>query len=221
MDILELMEQRHSVRQYVNKPIEADKRQILVTFVEACNQTSGLHFQLVFDEPECFNSAMARYGKFEGVRNYIVVAGKKSKDLEQRCGYYGEKLVLKAQELGLSTCWVAMSYGKKKCVGHLEPGEKRVCVIALGYGKNQGVAHRSKPMDEVCRYAGTMPDWFEKGVKAACLAPTAMNQQKFMIDLQDGKAVAYCGSGFYAKFDFGIVRYSFKAASGHVLKAGR
>ena len=47
---------------------------------------------------------MAHYGNFENCTNYIAMVGKKSADLDERCGYYGELLVLKAQELGLNTC---------------------------------------------------------------------------------------------------------------------
>lgn len=75
---------------------------------------SGLHMQLVLDEPKGFDGFMAHYGKFSGVKNYIAVIGKKGRDLEEKCGYYGEKVVLYAQRLGLNTCWVALTYSKIK-----------------------------------------------------------------------------------------------------------
>ena len=60
---------------------------------------------------------MAKYGKFRGVNSYVVVAGQKADDLEERVGYYGEHLVLFAQTLGLNTCWwdsaIACSYCRK------------------------------------------------------------------------------------------------------------
>ncbi len=61
-----------------------------------CNEQRGLHIQLVCDEPKAFSGFMARYGKFPGVSNYIARIGKKGADLEEKCGYYGEKLALKA-----------------------------------------------------------------------------------------------------------------------------
>ena len=57
---------------------------------------------------------MAHYGKFDGVHNYIALVGKKSSTLDETLGCYGEQLVLKAQEIGLNTCWVAMTHGKSK-----------------------------------------------------------------------------------------------------------
>ena len=62
--------------------------------IEECNKESGLHIQLVEDEPKAFAGMMAHYGKFSGVTNYIALVGKKGADLEEKCGYYGEKLTV-------------------------------------------------------------------------------------------------------------------------------
>lgn len=213
MEALELMKQRHSVRQYKPRAIEPEKRAALNDLCSELNQKAELSIQIVYDEPNCFDSFMAHYGKFSGVHNYIALIGKKSPKLEETLGRYGEQLVLKAQELGLNTCWVAMTHGKSRAV--VGPGEKQVCLISLGYGETQGVAHKSKPMQALCRCAEPIPEWFEKGMMAAMLAPTAMNQQKFRFELRaDGTVKAACGSGFYTKLDLGIVKYHFEAASG-------
>ena len=213
MEALELMKQRHSVRQYKPRAIEPEKRAVLNDLCSELNQKAGLSIQIVYDELNCFDSFMAHYGKFSGVHNYIALIGKKSPKLEETLGRCGEQLVLKAQELGLNTCWVAMTHGKSRAI--VGPGEKQVCLISLGYGETQGVAHKSKPMQALCRCAEPIPEWFEKGMTAAMLAPTAMNQQKFRFELRaDGTVKAACGSGFYTKLDLGIVKYHFEAASG-------
>lgn len=213
MEALELMKQRHSVRQYKPRAIEPEKRAALNDLCSELNQKAELSIQIVYDEPNCFDSFMAHYGKFSGVHNYIALIGKKSPKLEETLGRCGEQLVLKAQELGLNTCWVAMTHGKSRAI--VGPGEKQVCLISLGYGETQGVAHKSKPMQALCRCAEPIPEWFEKGMTAAMLAPTAMNQQKFRFELrEDGTVKAACGSGFYTKLDLGIVKYHFEAASG-------
>lgn len=214
MDFMKLMEQRHSVRQYTNQAIEPEKQAILNNTAAQINQEQGLHIQIFYNEPQCFDSFMARYGKFSGVQNYIALVGKKSETLEETLGYYGEQLVLLAQELGLHTCWVAMTHGKSKAI--VEKGEKQVCLIALGYSCTSGAAHKSKAVEEVSNYRSGMPEWFLDGVKAALLAPTAMNQQKFRLELQaDGETVrSSCGTGFYTKLDLGIVNYHFAAVTG-------
>lgn len=213
MEALELMKQRHSVRQYKPRAIEPEKRAALNDLCSELNQKAELSIQIVYDEPNCFDSFMAHYGKFSGVCNYIALIGKKSPSLEETLGRCGEQLVLKAQALGLNTCWVAMTHGKSQA--NVGKGEKQVCLISLGYGETQGVAHKSKPMQALCRCAEPIPEWFEKGMTAAMLAPTAMNQQKFRFELRaDGTVKAACGSGFYTKLDLGIVKYHFEAASG-------
>ena len=212
MDILEIMKARHSVRQYSPKKIESEKKQVLTALAEECNRESGLNIQIIFDEPKCFDSMMAHYGKFSGAENYIALVGKKDANLEEKAGYYGEKLVLKAQELGLNTCWVAMTHGKS--TAEIKKGEKLACIIALGYGAAQGTAHKNKPIEQLCNCAAVMPDWFSKGMEAVLLAPTAMNQQKFYFTLENDKVTAKAGKGFYTKMDLGIVKYHFEAAAG-------
>ena len=213
MEILEIMQQRHSVRQYTDRAIEPEKRAVLDALTKEINRKAGLSVQIIYDDPKCFDSFMAHYGKFAGVRNYIALVGKKAPGLDETLGYYGEELVLKAQELGLNTCWVALTHGKSKAaVGR---GEKEVCLIALGYGVTQGVEHKSRPMQELCTCGEPMPEWFRCGMNAAMLAPTAMNQQKFRFELlPDGTVKAACGSGFYTKLDLGIVKYHFEAVTG-------
>lgn len=212
MEIIELMKERHSVRQYTDKKIEKEKREVLNTLIAKINQKAGLHIQIIYDEPKCFNSMMAHYGKFDGVNNYIALVREKSKP-DESLGYYGEQIVLKAQELGLNTCWVAMTHGKSKA--QIDKGKKLVCLISLGYGKTAGAAHKSKKLSEVCNYKKDMPEWFLSGMEAALLAPTAMNRQKFYFELlPDNSIKITCGRGLYTKLDLGIVKYHFEVVSG-------
>ncbi|MBQ9486000.1 MAG: nitroreductase, partial [Clostridia bacterium] len=143
----------------------------------------------------------------------IALFGKKG--LCETVGYYGEELVLKAQEIGLNTCWVALTFNKKMVKKLKGAGEKLYCVIALGYGETQGVPHKSKSESVLTKVVGDAPEGFYDGVKAALLAPTAINQQKFLINCENGKvSVVKKGAGFYAALDLGIVKYHFEKASG-------
>lgn len=214
MNLTEAIAARHSVRQYNNKPLEAEVISALQAEIDACNQESGLHIQLVINEPKAFDSFMAHYGKFSGVTNYIAMIGKKNSELDEKCGYYGERLALKAQQLGLNTCWVAMTYKKIKTAFVINTGEKLCVILALGYGETQGVPHKSKAIAEVAKADGKMPAWFQKGVEAALLAPTAMNQQKFLFTRNGNKVSVQSGVGFYAKVDLGIVKYHFEVGAG-------
>lgn len=215
MDIFEAMEKRHSVRAYTDKRIEGEVSAELKAEIDKCNSESGLNIQLITDEPNAFDSFLAHYGKFTGVRNYIAVIGKKGSDLQEKGGYYGERIVLKAQMLGLNTCWVALTFSKSKAAYKIGNGEKLVCVIAVGYGETNGVPHVNRSIDPLCKFNGDMPHWFMKGMDAAMMAPTATNQQKFRFTLlDDGNVKAEATGGFYSKVDLGIVKYHFELGAG-------
>ena len=83
-------------------------------------------------------------------------------------------------------------------------------MIALGYGETEGVAHKNKPIESLCKVNGPMPEWFRKGMEAAMLAPTSMNQQKFHFTLDGNTVIAKAGLGFYTKLDLGIVKAHFE-----------
>ena len=213
MELKEAILNRHSVRSYLDRPIEKDTADKLSEIIDRCNEESGLHIQLVLNEPKAFDSAMAHYGNFKGVSNYIALIGRKGPDLDEKCGYYGEKVVLEAQRLGLNTCWVAMTYKRIPSAFKVDKGEKLTVVIALGYGATQGVQHRSKPITDVSNCTDDSPEWFRKGVEAALLAPTAVNQQKFFFSLEGEHVETKAGLAFYAKMDLGIAKYHFEIGS--------
>ena len=66
--LLDVMQARHSVRAYRDTPITGDTLAALQACIEDCNRQSGLHIQLVREEPRAFDGFMAHYGKFSGVK---------------------------------------------------------------------------------------------------------------------------------------------------------
>ena len=221
MTIQEAIEARHSVRAYKDQPLTEEVVNVLNEKIAELNKLGNLHIQLIQNEPKAFQGKLAKYGKFSGVRNYLVMAGKKADDLNERIGYYGEQLVLMAQTLGLNTCWVGLSYSKVPGTYVLEDGEKIACYIALGYGENQGVGHKVKTVEQVSNASDVTPSWFKKGVEAALLAPTAVNQQKFsfeLVDRKNGRPQVIAKKGFsmigYSQLDLGIVKCHFEIGAG-------
>ena len=217
MTIQEAIQTRHSVRQYIDKALTEDVVAALRAKIDEVNAKSGLHIQLILNEPKSFQCAMAKYGHFSGVNSYLVMAGKKSEDLDEKVGYYGEQLVLLAQMLGLNTCWVGVSYSKIPNTYVLDEGEKIVCYISLGYGANQGNSHKTKSVKDVSNASDATPKWFLDGVNAALLAPTAVNQQKFFFEYLAGdKVSAQRGVSLvgYTRIELGIGEYHFEVGAG-------
>ena len=214
---------RHSVRQYLDKPIEAEKIEAIQECIDHCNREGGVHLQLVTNEPKAFRKGVdwPKYGKFSNVSNYIVVVAPKGRAGDEAAGYWGEKVVLLLQTLGLNSCWVGLTFKKVKEAYYVGPGENLKCVISFGYGANDGVQHpQKKTIADVAEDRSTtrsFPDWFVRGVEAALLAPTAVNQQKFKFFLYDDhcvEAVAKFSLIGYAHLDLGIAKYHFEVGAG-------
>lgn len=214
MTIKEAMMERHSVRNYQDKAIEDEKVETLNTFIETCNQEGNLHLQFLEDAGNTFNRLLSKAMGLGSAPSVIACVGPDDDTLDERVGYYGEKIVILAQQLGLNTCW-AGTYNKKSVEAQVNDGERLAIVIAIGYGVNGGKARKSKSAAEVIHGNETdMPEWFMEGVKMALLAPTAVNQQKFEIVLKgDGYEVVDKG-GILSKIDKGIVKYHFEIGSG-------
>ncbi len=217
MTELEALQSRHSVRKYQDRPLEASDVAALQEEISKINKEGDLHMQLVLNERKAFKGFLS-YGNFSNVSNYVMVVGKKSDSLEYRAGYYGEKLVLFAQRIGLNTCCVGLTY--KKVDGAFEVGsdEKVVLCIAVGYGEADGFrSHKIKRPDQVSNVTPDSPEWFKKGVDAALLAPTAVNQQKFYFEYIPENKVKPCkGTSLvgYTKIDLGIAMYNFEIGAG-------
>ena len=222
MTLQEAISARHSVRAYKEQPLTDADAQALQDKIEQLNREGQLHIQLIRNEPKAFLGPFARYGKFRNVTDYLVMAGVKADDLDERIGYYGEQLVLLAQTLGMNTCWVCLSYTKIPDTYVLDEGEVIKAYIAIGYGETQGVSHKIKRIDQVSNVSDATPDWFRRGVEAALLAPTAVNQQKFSFELlpaKDGQQPRVrAKKGFsligYTQMDLGIAKYHFEIAAG-------
>ncbi len=215
MEQLEAIRARHSVRRYQEIPIEPLLVDQLQKEMDAINQESGLHIQLVTNEPKAFDTKLARYGRFEGVANYFALVGPKGAAWQETCGYYGERLVIKAQQLGLNTCWVGLHYKAVPQAFAVNKGEKLALVITVGYGKTRGGRRKSKLPQQVSNLTDSSPRWFRQGVEAALLAPTAINQQQFYFTLhQNGTVSAKAKLGPFSKMDLGIAKYHFEVGAG-------
>ena len=212
MDWMEIMKARHSVRRFTEEPLREEAIAAIRAEIDACNRESGLHIQLILEEPEAFQAEKPHYGSFEGCKNYLALVGSKGRD--EAVGYYGERVVLAAQAAGVNSCWVALTYKKGKAKVEVPAEEHCYMVVALGYGKNQGSPRKTKSVEQIGGCTAAPPDWYCRGLEAVLLAPTAINQQKFRFALAGDKVSAKPGLGFYTKVDLGIAKLHFELGSG-------
>ncbi|SMC78804.1 Nitroreductase [Oscillospiraceae bacterium] len=217
MTDLEAIYERHSVRQYKPDRIEEDKVKELKSKIDELNLEGDLHLQLIEDAGKTYNRLINRASGLGSAPSVIACVGKDSEDLDRRVGYYGEKLVLFAQTLGLNTCWTG-TFNRKNTEADIPEGYRLVICIAIGYGKDGGRVRKSKNASQVSEAAGERPEWFDKGVEAALLAPTAINQQKFMIRLGvDDKVEFIDKGGVLSQVDIGIVKCHYEIGSGRLV----
>jgi hypothetical protein len=220
MTLLEAIDARHSVRHYQSRPLSQPIVDALRQMIEVCNREGDLHIQLVLNEKKGF-TGLVTYGQFSGVENYLVMAGRKADDLDERVGYHGERLVLLAQQLGLGTCWAGLTYRKVKGTYQLAEGEKIACMISLGYPDDPGRVIRRKRVEEVSNVSDATPDWFRRGVEAAIKGPSAIHQQKFHFEYlgeEGGCPRVRASRSFsmigYTQMDLGIAKLHFEIGAG-------
>ena len=210
-NIDKIIKSRHSVRKYLDKDIEDKKIKKINEFLDEINEESRLNIQLVKD-PSVFDLFLTHYGNCNA-KYFFALIGRKSKDLEMKIGYYGEKIVLKMQEFGLNTCWMTGTYSKRNISIELNKNERLIGVIALGYGVNDGVQSPSKSFSQVSLTHDNIPLWYIKGIEYALMAPSGLNRQPFKFELIDEDTVkVHPGTSFLGtnKIDAGIAKYHFE-----------
>jgi len=212
MTLKEAMLSRHTVRKYIDRPIDGDIAQKLNERINAHNEKYNLNLKLILNNETSFN-AVYKLILEKNAKNFIILSGPDTSDLNEKLGYCGADLTLFAQTLGLNTWWICGTYSKRN-VEKLSNGEKVIGIIVVGYGENQGRPHKSKKYDDVAYYDGNPPQWFTEGIKAALLAPTAVNRQAFKIEGKNDKVKITYKSGLYSNVDLGIVKYFFELGAG-------
>ncbi len=210
MTEMEAVRSRHSVRKYQNKRIEKEQIECLEKKIKELNEEGNIHLQFIEDSANTFNKLFNKSAGLGSAPSVIACVGSNDDTLDERIGYFGEKLVIYAQQLGLNTCWVGI-FNRKKIPVEVADNERLVIAIAIGYGETQGKERKTKTADEVVIDLKDVPDWFHAGVEAALLAPTAINQQKFEIIYNENEEVEFKDlGGVLSKIDIGIVKCNFE-----------
>lgn len=139
-NVIKTIESRYSVRNYIDKPIEKEKLEVIKTFIEE-NKKGPMGNEVAFhiidaseyDKAEL--KSLITYGMISGATSYIVGVVKPGEYAMEDFGYCMEKLILKVSELGLGTCWLGGTFnrgGFAKQV-NLSAEELLPCITPIGY----------------------------------------------------------------------------------------
>ena len=212
MNLKEAMQKRHMVRKYINKPISDELINKINERISMNNEKFNLSMKLMVNNNKGVSSIM-KLIMAKGVNNFIILAGDNSSNLDERLGYSGADIMLFAQTLGLNTWWVGGTFNRS--VSQYVDNKKVTGIIAIGYGESQGKPHKSKMVEDVSKYNGTViPSWFISGVDGALLAPTALNKQDFMIIGNKNKVKIECDNGIFTGSNVGLIKYHFELGAG-------
>ena len=180
MALTDLIHHRHSIRGYLDKPVEREK---IMACLEAArlapsaSNSQPWHF-VVVDEPVlrgklcdgAFSGIFSRM-RFPREAPVIVAAVGSSPGLVQKAGNIvlrtnfslvdmgiaGEHFVLQADELGLGTCWMGLfDEGKVKKILGIPRERKVVGLFTLGYFDEAlaGRGHSRKTLEEMSSFNG-------------------------------------------------------------------
>lgn len=226
MDLTEAILMRTSRRTYLETPISKEAADKLNEQIDEVNRQGDLSLKLIMNEPTAFGKLSKSYGMFKGVRNYILLIGKNGEDSKERLGYYGEKMVLLATQLGLGTCWVGGTFDRSIGDLYIQLGEYFSGVVTIGNVEPDKswkerlisrVTHRkTKGINEMMKAEDEVPEWFLEGMRAVQKAPSAVNAQPVMFTYQKGIVSAHVSSRKYGyeKVDLGIAKLHFEIGAG-------
>lgn len=147
-----------------------------------------------------FKGVVGPYGKITGAPAFIAFIGNMdSPNVQEEVGYMGEGIILEAEALNLATCWVGGFFrqGVVTSLIEISESEKVLGVTPVGYAIEHrsleerlmtgfGWTHRRKPLSELVTgiKEAEWPEWMKAAVEAARLAPSAVNRQPWIFNIE-------------------------------------
>lgn len=205
-NVIKTIEERYSVRNYIDKPIEKEKLEIIKAFVEE-NKKGPMGNEVAFhiidaseyDKAEL--KSLITYGMISGATSYIVGVVKPGEYAMEDFGYCMEKVILKVSELGLGTCWLGGTFNRGGFANkvNLSGEELLPCITPIGYTADKrtlkenfirtlvGAKKRKKPEELFFQNNFNTPlnldtvGSYEKVLEAVRLGPSASNKQPWRI----------------------------------------
>ena len=206
--ITELIQIRSSWRSFKPIPIEVEKKERLISFMDSLDAPpfgSRARFALIPAVLSKNDRAPGTYGIIRGAHEFLVGAVQSGRmDLED-FGYQFEKIILCATDLGLGTCWMGGTFERTRFAERigLKPSEFLPAVSPVGYRADKrslidsafrlGAASRKrKPWKELFyekdfteHLSPLQAGKFRNVLEMVRMAPSASNKQPWRIIKHD------------------------------------
>lgn len=225
MSLYDAIDARFSCRAYADQPLGQDTIDELRSYADELGKEGNLRFVVV--GPAGGGASLKLSGRmFSGnVSTYVALIGPDDNETRERFGYFGEKLVLHATELGLGTCWVAGTFDRASVTVWREAGEVIHDVIPVGVKPAKqplaqrtiraGLRRRDKKPEALYQGPTSLaeaPDWVRSGIAAVLKGPSAVNQQP-VVFVQDASGLRATLPRYKREveyYDLGIAKLHFQ-----------
>lgn len=222
------MMKRYSCRAFQKELLAPEIRAQLSGKIEELNRESGLHFQLFCSDDISKPAALLSDSMFSGdCYAFAALVGPEQIEASEPLGYYGEALVIFAEQLGLGTCWVASTYDPDSISVEIPAGEKLWIIIPLGKAAEQPprqkeirakIRSRDRALDSFVESDVpflAVPSWIQKGADAILAGPSAVNQQPVNLVWKDGVlTMKLIREGHHLHYcDMGIAKKQFEISA--------
>ncbi len=215
-EYIQAIAMRTSRRTYKHVAMSDDNKAVIKSLVDYVNEKAGLDF--IFIDEASFAFTM-----FTGKFSAIAVCGDDKIETREKCGYWGETIVLQAVYHGLGTCWVSSSYNENKIMEYLmlPKGMRLYCLITVGLVDEKksrkektlyNITHReNKPyqkMFTVCDQK--LPEEYVFAMQQVEAAPSSTNRRPVHFKYEEGVLSASVEDPYSDKsIDYGIAQLHF------------
>ena len=139
--VIELIKTRRSYRSYANKDIDQEALNKFEVYLDQINNEAGSRARVIIlsNEANGEKRKLGTYGFISGSKTFLIgILDRQTNDALQ-FGYLFEKVILKATELGLQTCWMGGTFKKKDFSQHIDMDSHEYIAIVspIGYSSEQ------------------------------------------------------------------------------------
>ncbi len=201
MTLVEAIDKRISCRAYTDVPLGQNALDELSALAGQLSEEGGFRIDIVGPSDGGAQLKLAARMFSGRVSTYAALIGPDDDPTRERIGYYGERLVLQATQMGLGTCWVAGTFDRDSVVVPMAAEEVLHDVIPIGtMPARQPFAQRTiraglrrRDKRPAAMYEGPTPlteapAWVQAGIDAVVKGPSAINEQP-VVFVQEGSTL--------------------------------
>ncbi len=224
MNIIEAIKARHSVRTYAGIRLAPDQETKINDAINSASSPFGGNVTIRLMAVNAGGEFRpSTYGVIKEARNYLLMSLGDDNDSKLSGGFIMEQVVLKACQLGLSTCWIGGTFKDKTftSAAAIPDGEHLTAVSPIGQAAEKTrIADRiframvnsskRKPLGDLFFVNDFSTPLTENGPYAAMLemmrlAPSSRNSQPWRALIRGKRLDFYCSTqNKYSLIDMGI-----------------